>query len=150
MKTYPNSVTTCTKTGSITLTLHLPEYLTPSLNTILSNHWSHLHRHKEKAKIALLSALNELARNSKMLTTLSAEPNLSPINFATLDSFLMTTPKASRPTTNSKSVSTTKTKRPSSKLPTTHQSNHSPHSLPSLHTTSEEQVQPPASASQIF
>ena len=90
-----HSVTTCTSTGATTLTLHLNQYLTPSLNTILSSHWSNLHKHKQKAKLALISALKESAPNSKTLITMSVEPNLSPINFDTLASFLMTIPPQS-------------------------------------------------------
>lgn len=123
MNNSKSSVTTDTQTGSTTLTLHLTGYLTPSLNTILSNHWSHLHKHKQKAKTALLSSLNELALNSKTLTTLSGEQNLSPINFDTLDSFLMTIQNQSPHTTNNKNVSTKKTRKPSSKsftIPSNH------------------------------
>lgn len=96
-----HSVTTNTQTGVTTLHLNLNEYLTPSLNTILSSHWSKLHKHKQKAKLALLSALNESAPNSKTLTTSLAEQNLSQINSATLASFLtMTQLPSTHPTTN--------------------------------------------------
>ena len=115
MNNSNHSVTTCTQTGSTTLTLLLHDYLTPSLNTILSSHWSNLHKHKKKAKLALISALREPASNSKTLTTLSVEPNLSPINFATLDSFLTTTHQPSMPPFTKKSAATAKKKTPKSK-----------------------------------
>jgi len=125
MSNSKHSVTTDTQTGSTTLTLHLHGYLTPSLNTILSNHWSHLHKHKQKARDALLSSLSELALNSKTSTISSAEPNHLPINYDTLDSFLMTIPNQSQRTTNNKSVSTKETRKPSSKSSIIH-SNHPP------------------------
>lgn len=92
MNNSHHSVTTDTRTGNITLTLHLHDYLTPSLNTILSSHWTNLHKHKVKAKHALISALNASAQNSKTSITSSEARNHLPINFATLDSFLTTTP----------------------------------------------------------
>lgn len=91
MNNSNHAVTTCTKTGSITLTLHLHNYLTPSLNTILSNHWSHLHRHKKKAKSALFSALKESAPNSKTSIISLEARNALPINLRKLDSFTMMT-----------------------------------------------------------
>lgn len=115
MSNSHHSVTTCTQTGSTTLTLHLHDYLTPSLNTILSSHWSNLHKHKKKAKLALISALQGQASNSKISTTLSAEPNLSPINFATLDCYLTTTHQPSTPPSIKKNAATAKKKTPKSK-----------------------------------
>lgn len=131
MNNSKSSVTTDTQTGSTTLTLHLNGYLTPSLNTILSNHWSHLHKHKQKARLALLSSLSELALNSKTSTTSSEEPNRLPINYDTLDSFLTMTQNPSPLTTNNKNVNTNATKKPSSKLSTT--PNHHPPANPHKH-----------------
>lgn len=119
MNNSQNSVTICTSTGTITLHLLLNQYLTPSLNTILSSHWSNLHKHKTKAKDALLSALRESAPNSKITITSSEVQNLLPINFDILASFLMTTPHQSMATTHNKNVNTAKTKKPSSKSSTT-------------------------------
>jgi len=110
-----HSVTTDTQTGSTTLRLHLHDYLTPSLNTILSSHWSNLHKHKNRAKLALTSALLESLPNSKISITSSEARNHLPINFATLDSFLMMTPHPSTPRTINKSANTKKTRKPSSK-----------------------------------
>lgn len=106
-----HSVTTNTQTGATTLHLHLNEYLTPSLNAILSSHWSKLHKHKQKAKLALISALNESVPNSKTLITSLAEQSPSQINFATLASFLTTTPLPSTHPTINKNASTAKTKK---------------------------------------
>jgi hypothetical protein len=141
MNNSENSATTSTQTGTITLTLHLKNYLTPSLNTILSSHWSNLHKHKKKARFALASALKELQQNSKILTILSAEPNLSPINSAKLDSFLMTTQNPSTPDTPNKSAATSKTKKPSSisSIPShPHQTHNHPHNL--INTSSANEV----------
>jgi len=110
-----HSVTTDTQTGNTTLRLHLHGYLTPSLNTILSSHWTNLNKHKQKARLALLSALKESAPNSKTSITLLAAQNASPINFATLDSFLTTIHPQSTQDTHNKNASTSKTKKPSSK-----------------------------------
>ena len=126
-----HSVTTDTQTGTTTLRLHLHDYLTPSLNTILSSHWSNLHKHKQNAKTALLSALKELPQNSKTLITSWAEQNLSPTNFATLVSSLMTTQLPSSPTTHNKSANTKRTRKPSSKSPTNH--SHHPPAQPHKH-----------------
>ena len=119
MNNSNHSVTIDTLTGIITLRLHLHDYLTPSLNTILSSHWSNLHKQKQRAKIALISALSESVPNSKISITSSEGRNLLPINFDTLDSFLTMTQNPSTPTTNNKSVNTKGTKKPSSKSPTT-------------------------------
>jgi len=118
MNNSHHSVTTDTQTGSTTLRLHLHGYLTPSLNSILSSHWTNLHKHKQKARLALISALRESHPNSKISITLLAAQNASPINFATLESFLTMTQLPSMPRTTNKSASTSKTKRPSSKLHT--------------------------------
>jgi hypothetical protein len=106
-----HSVTTDTQTGTTTLHLHLHDYLTPSLNTILSSHWSKLHKHKQKAKLALISALSELASNSKTTIISLEAQNLSQINFATLASFLTTTPNQSVPLTPSKNAATKRTRK---------------------------------------
>ena len=119
MNNSQHSVTTDTLTGTITLRLHLHGYLTPSLNTILSSHWSHLHKHKQKAKNALLSALKESAQNSKTSITSLEARNLLPINFATLDSFTMMTQNPSTPTTRNNAASTGQTKKRLSKSSTT-------------------------------
>ncbi len=114
MNNSQSSVTTCTQTGSTTLTLHLQDYLTPSLNAILSNHWSHLHKHKKRAASALRSALIELLQNSKISTTLSEEPNHLPINSAMLASFLTMTPPPSPPNSSNQNANTnTKKEQPS-------------------------------------
>jgi hypothetical protein len=114
MNNSQSSVTTCTQTGSTTLTLHLQDYLTPSLNAILSNHWSHLHKHKKRAASALRSALIELLQNSKTSTTLLEEPNLSPINCAMLASFLTMTQPPSPPNSSNPNANTnTKKEQPS-------------------------------------
>jgi hypothetical protein len=114
MNNSQSSVTTCTQTGSTTLTLHLQDYLTPSLNAILSNHWSHLHKHKKRAASALRSALIELLQNSKTSTTLSEEPNHLPINSAMLASFLTMTPPPSPPNSSKQNADTnTKKEQPS-------------------------------------
>jgi len=131
MSNSPKSDTTSTQTESTTLTLLLPNYLTPSLNTILSSHWSNLHKHKSRAKIALLSALKELPQNSKTLITSWAEQNLSPTNFDTLVSSLTTTPHPSTPDTHNKSANTKKTRKLSSKSPTNH--SHHPPAQPHKH-----------------
>jgi hypothetical protein len=115
MSNSHHSVTTCTRTGSTTLTLHLHDYLTPSLNTILSSHWSHLHKHKKKAKLALISALREPAQNSKISITSLAEPNHLPINSDTLASYLTTIPQPSMPHSTKKNAATAKKKTPKSK-----------------------------------
>jgi hypothetical protein len=119
MSNSSHSITTDTLTGTITLTLHLHDYLTPSLNTILSSHWSNLHKQKQKAKIALLSALKESAQNSKTSITSLEARNLLPINFDTLDSFTMMTPNQSTPTTHNNDANTGQTKKRSSKSSTT-------------------------------
>ena len=123
MNNSPKSDTTSTQTESTTLTLLLPNYLTPSLNTILSSHWSNLHKHKQKAKSALLFALSESAPNSKTSIISLEARNLLPINFDTLDSFTMMTQNPSTPTTHNNAANTKRTKKPSSKSSTT-QKNH--------------------------
>lgn len=110
-----HSVIIDTSTGNIILRLHLNQYLTPSLNTILSSHWSNLHKHKQKAKDALISALKESAPNCKITITSSEAQNLLPINYDTLVSSLMMTHPQSKATTHNKSVKKSKTKKPSSK-----------------------------------
>ena len=119
MSNSNHSVTIDTLTGTITLRLHLHGYLTPSLNTILSSHWSKLHKHKQKAKVALLSALKESAPNSQMSITSLEARNLLPIKLDMLDSFMMTTPNQSTPNTHNKSANTKGTRKPSSKSSTT-------------------------------
>jgi hypothetical protein len=111
MNNSENSITIDTLTGTITLTLHLKNYLTPSLNTILSSHWSNLHKHKKKAAIALASSLRDVVPNFRTLTILSAEPNLSPINSDMLDSFLTTTPPPSQQNTTNKNATASKMKK---------------------------------------
>jgi hypothetical protein len=106
-----HSVTTDTQTGITILHLHLNDYLTPSLNAILSSHWSKLHKHKQKAKLALISALSESVPNSKTLTTSLAEQNLSQINSDTLASFLTMTPLPSTHPTTNKDANTKRTKK---------------------------------------
>jgi hypothetical protein len=123
MSNSNHSVTIDTLTGTTTLTLRLESYLTPSLNTILSSHWSKLHKHKQKAKLALLSTFKELAPNSKTSITMLAAQNPSLINYDMLVSYQMMTQSPSVPITPSKSASTSRTKKPSSKSPTTQNPN---------------------------
>jgi hypothetical protein len=123
MNNSQHSVTTDTLTGTITLTLRLEGYLTPSLNTILSSHWSKLHKHKQKAKLALISTFKELAPNSKISITSLAAQNASPINYDTLVSYMTMTQSPSAQATPNKSASTSKTKKQSSKSHTTPQPN---------------------------
>ena len=123
MNNSNHSVTFCTLTGTTTLTLRLESYLTPSLNTILSSHWSKLHKHKQKAKLALISTFKELAPNCKTSITSLAAQNASPINFAMLDSYMTMTQSPSAQATPNKSANTSKTKKPSSKSLTTLQPN---------------------------
>lgn len=111
MTNSSHSVTIDTLTGTTTLRLHLQGYLTPSLNSILSSHWSKLHKHKQKAKIALLSALKESAPNSLTSITSSEAQNLLPIKSDMLVSFMMTTQNQSMPSTRNKSANTSKTKK---------------------------------------
>ena len=118
MNNSNHSVTTDTLMGTTTLTLRLENYLTPSLNTILSSHWSKLHKHKQKAKLALLSTFNELASNSKTTITMLAAQNPSPINYDMLVSYQTMTQSPSVPATPNKNASTAKTKKLSSKSPT--------------------------------
>jgi hypothetical protein len=68
------------------LRLILHDYLTPSLNTLLGKHWSHLHREKQKAAAALKCALNDTPPASSTPTTWPEDANPSLINSATMDS----------------------------------------------------------------
>jgi hypothetical protein len=66
------------------ITLHLPGYLTPSLNRLFGKHWSASHREKQLARAALLSALRATPAASwtpiisqaaaKLLSTKSEKP----------------------------------------------------------------------------
>ena len=123
MNNSSHSVTTDTLTGTTTLTLRLENYLTPSLNNILSSHWTKLHKHKQRAKLALISTFKELAPNSKTSITLLAAQNASPINYAMLVSYMTMTQSPSEQATPNKSASTSKTKKLSSKSLTTQQPN---------------------------
>jgi len=123
MSNSSHSITTDTLTGTTTLTLRLESYLTPSLNNILSSHWTKLHKHKQRAKLALISTFKELAPNSKTSITLLAAQNASPINYAMLVSYMTMTQNPSEQATPSKSANTSKTKKLSSKSKTIPQTN---------------------------
>ncbi len=79
-----------------TLHINLGPYLTPSLNTLLNKHWSHLHKEKEKAANALRSALIADPLVRSMWTTLLEAANLSSINFAMQNSSRMMTRRQSK------------------------------------------------------
>ena len=93
-----------------TIQINLGPYLTPSLNTLLNKHWSHLHKEKAKAADALRSALVADPFVRSMWTTLLAAANLSSTNFATHNSSRMTTRRQSK-SSSRKKKSRTKTSR---------------------------------------
>ena len=97
-----------------TIQINLGPYLTPSLNTLLNKHWSHLHKEKEKAANALRSALIADPLVRSIWTTLLEDANLSSTNFATRNSSRTTTRRQSRSSSRKKKSRTkTSKERPS-------------------------------------
>lgn len=93
------------------ITIHLPGYLTPSLNRLFGKHWTASHREKQTARSALLSALRAMPAASSMPIISQAVANLSSTNSATPLSSRTTTPKASN-SNSSKRRLPKKTKNP--------------------------------------
>lgn len=69
------------------LRLELRGYLTPSLNVMLGQHWTRLHKFKSQARAALFSALRAAATNSSTSTTWREAVSRSLTNSVTPDSY---------------------------------------------------------------
>ena len=98
-----------------TIHINLGNYLTPSLNTLLNKHWSHLHKEKAKAANALRSALIADPLVRSIWTTLLEAANLSSTNFATHNSSQMMTRRQSKSSSRRKKSRTNISKAPRSK-----------------------------------